>query len=134
MANQNLAEAGKGTQFSSNNQPDNKGRKKKMLTLTKELGYSKDDLKLVFGNMIWYDKAQLVEVEAEETHPLILRIVARQILKAYDNSDLSQLKELLEYTLGKPTQQINADVKTGGVTYIVKDPVCDILPVTSEND
>ncbi len=134
MANENLAVASRKTQFSSTNQPPNKGRKKKMLTVTKDLGYSKDDLKLVFANMIWHNEAELVEVAETETHPIIMRIVAKQIIKAYNDSDLGKLKELLEYTLGKPTQQINADVKTGGVTYIVKDPICDIPPVTSEYD
>ncbi len=133
MANENLAVAGRRTQFSSTNQPANKGRKKKTLTVIKELGYSKDDLKAVFGNLIWYSEADLIEVAEAEANPIILRIVARQILAALDKCDLAEIKELLEYTLGKPTQQIDANVnKTGGDNFVVVVGGCDTKLANSE--
>lgn len=97
----------KGQGFNANPQNRNtKGRPKKIYTILKAQGYSKDDIHTAFGELAWYTKAQLDKVKDDKTKPIIVKIVANQFIKAYDGGDWNKIKEILEHTIGRPKQDI----------------------------
>jgi hypothetical protein len=84
------------------------GRKKKIYTVLKEKGYSADDIRTAFGEIAYYDEQELEEVIGDTSKPIITRIVANQFKTAFYKGDWNKIKEILEHTIGKPDQNINA--------------------------
>lgn len=109
------------------------GRPKKIYTIIKEMGYSADDMKSVFRELAWYTVFELKEVFKDENKPAIVRIVSNQLWLALKNGDMGKVKEILEYTLGKPSQFL--DVKTDAP---VSMPVINVynskIPLASKED
>ena len=101
-----------GNTFSSTNQPENRGRKKKIYSILKEKGYSADDIKTAFGELAFYTENEIEEISTDETKPIIARIVANQFFQALKAGDWNKIKEILEHVIGKPNQQ--TDITTGG--------------------
>jgi hypothetical protein len=103
--------AGKGD-FRANPQNIGKGRKKKIYTVIKELGYSADDIKTAFGELSFYDTESLANLVKDDSKPVIVRIVARQFLEALKKSDWTKIREILEHVIGKAPASV--DLTTGG--------------------
>lgn len=82
------------------------GRPKKIYTILKDHGYSKDDIRTVFSELPWYTMAQLQEVHTDESKPIITRIVANQLYLALKQGDFNKVKEILEHSIGKATQSV----------------------------
>lgn len=98
-------ESSKGTGFDK--RPENAGRKKKIYTILKEKGYSKDDITIAFGEIAFYNISEIDEVLSNVELPMITRIVAKQFKTAYEDSDWGKIKEILDHTIGKPIQAIH---------------------------
>jgi len=99
--------------FQKNPQNINKkGRPKKIYTILKEKGFSKDDIVTSFGELAFYSKKELLASFNDEKKPVIIRIVANQFLKALEKDDWYKIKEILEHTIGKPRQDIKQEIKT----------------------
>ena len=113
----------KETQFSTENQPDKNGRKKKIYSVINEMGYSADDIKTAFGELAFYSLAELKAVHDDENKPIITRIIANQFFQALKKSDWNKIKEILEHVIGKP--QYKLDVTSGNekinTTILVQD-------------
>lgn len=90
-----------------------KGRPKKIYTVLKEKGFSGDDIKTAFGEMAWYTLKELKQVHKDEKKPVIMRIVANQFYLALSKGDWGKVKEILEHTIGKPTQGLEHSGKGG---------------------
>ena len=105
--NKNLVEDGKATQFTSENQPKNPGRKKKIYTILKEMGYSKDDIASCFNEIAFYTKKDIEELLKKSDVPIIAQTIARTYLKAEKNGDYSKVKDIVEQVVGKPKQTID---------------------------
>lgn len=101
-----------GNTFSSTNQPENRGRKKKIYTVIKEMGYSADDIKTAFGELAFYSVDEINKMILDESKPIITRIVAKQFSIALIAGDWSKIKEILEHVIGKPNQ--STDITTDG--------------------
>ena len=82
---------------------------KKIYTIIRELGYGIHDLKAAFKELAWYTLDDLKELHTDGTKPIIVRIVANQMFLALSKGDMSKIKEILEYTLGKPEQKIDQE-------------------------
>lgn len=102
------------------------GRPKKIYTILKEKGYTSADIKASFGELAWYNEAEIKKIKNDRTKPMIVRIVANQFSLAYTNSDWSKVKEILEHTIGKATQPLELDNKT------TKKDLSDIFPTDDE--
>ena len=76
-----------------------KGRPKKIYTVLKETGYSKDDIRTVFGELPFYTLDELKEIHMDETKPVIARIVANQLFLALKKGDYTKIREILQLTL-----------------------------------
>lgn len=99
-----------GKQFSSEYQPANRGRKKKIYTILKEKGYNSSDIKEAYAEMSFYTLDELKEVFEDESKPIIMRIVANQFYQAMSKSDLSKIMPILEQVTGKPKQEVESRV------------------------
>jgi hypothetical protein len=86
------------------------GRPKKVYTVLKENGYTKDDIRIAFTEIGFYEQEELVELLKDKTKPIIFRIVANQYLTALKNSDFKKITEIMEQVLGKPKESL--DVKS----------------------
>jgi hypothetical protein len=96
---------GKG--FETNPQNINKnGRPKKIYTILKEIGYSKEDIKTCFGELLWYNESDLIEIIKDKEKPIITQITAKALIEAKDKGEFNKIKEILEQTVGKPMQSI----------------------------
>lgn len=83
------------------------GRPKKIFTILKDQGYSKDDIQTAFGQLAWYTLEELKVMAAKtKGQPAIVSIVANQFIKAHANADWNRIKEILEHTIGRPKQDI----------------------------
>ena len=101
----NFKGKGKATRFSSTNQPKSNGRKKKIYNILKEKGYSKDDISTCFSELGFYTIQEAQEVCLDETKPIIMQIIAKCFIKAYEDGDWSKCKDIIDQTLGKATQK-----------------------------
>ena len=100
----------------------NAGRKKKIYTILKEKGYGSQDIKTAFKEMAWYTLSELKEVYSDDSKPVITRIVANQFHKAYLKGDWSRIKEIMEYTIGRPVETTKLQVeKSDNVTISYED-------------
>lgn len=85
------------------------GRKPKIYTQLKDLGYSKDDIRACFGELVFYKECDLELLLEDENMPVISKVVAKALLVAVNSGDMSRIKDILEYSLGKPKQEIETD-------------------------
>ena len=109
----------KATQFSRSNQPEKNGRKKNIYTILAEKGYSQADIKTAFSEMAWYTLEELGAVHADESKPVIMRLVANQFYKALKLSDWGKIKDILEHVLGRPKQEIDQKIDTQPTIQII---------------
>ena len=105
---------GKDTRF-PHNDPTKGGRRPKIYNILKDKGYSKEDVRACFGELSFYTKSELNEVLQNKELPIIQQIVANQFLEALKGGDWGKIKEILEHSIGKPTQpieQTNDNIQT----------------------
>lgn len=121
-----------GNTFSSTNQPQNRGRKKKIYTILKEKGYGKDDIVTAFGELAFYTLTELDEISTDDNKPIITRIVARSFKEAYKKSDWNKIKEILEHVIGKPMSSLDLSNKDGSMSWGVKPNPEEIKEISKE--
>lgn len=95
--------------FDKNPQNIGNGRKKKIYTVLKEKGYSKDDITTAFGELAFYSEKELDDIINKKDVPIITKIVAKTMQRAYKDSDYSRIKEILEHVIGKPLQKVEQE-------------------------
>jgi uncharacterized protein (UPF0297 family) len=110
------------------------GRPKKIYTILKEKGFSKDDITTAFGEMLWYTLPELKKVYEDEDKPAITRIVANQIFTALKNSDYSKIKEIMQYVIGMPVQKIEDGKADNPIQVIVSEKGKKLLDEINENE
>ena len=98
-----------GRRFSSTYQPKKNGRKKKIYTVVKELGYSVEDLKTAFKELAFYTLPELKKVYDDDSKPVIVRIVANQLFSALKKDDWTKIKDIIEHIAGKPSQHVTQE-------------------------
>ena len=77
------------------------GRPKKIYTIIKEMGYTADDIRGAFKEMMFYTLDDLKKVHKDESKPVIVRIIANQLYLALKKGDLSKIKDIMERVLGR---------------------------------
>lgn len=102
--NKNLDKHNKKTRFTSEKQPANPGRKKKIYTIIKENGYSKEDMMTCFNELAWYSYDELGKLFKDENAPVIVKVIASCYKNAVNKGDFGFIKQIIEYNLGKPIQ------------------------------
>ena len=97
--NQNLIPAQKGEVRNPN------GRPKKIYTVIKQSGFSKDDIRTAMQEAGWQTAKELEDIIDDETKPAILKIIARAFLKGAERGDYRYISEIMQQAIGKPTEQ-----------------------------
>lgn len=134
MANPNIGEEGKATQFSSENQPANAGRKPSLKKQLAKVGLSdgwltfpKKDVQFVTkkekdkeGNAI---EVEYVKIKVPKEEALALKLF--QIGMSNKSNNIQAIKTYLETFDGKATQPISAKVEFG-------KPIADIPLIPEE--
>ena len=138
MANNENLLKGKATQFSSENQPANPGRKPSVLRFIRDEGVSITDIKRVIWSLIWeYDseelatllktkavkkKAKSKEQEEEKSIPVPMGIslVLGALTEDSKKKNLANFEKLMDRVSGKPTQTV--DVKSPGLSITAMTP------------
>ena len=107
----------KETQFSSENQPEKNGRKKKIYNQIKEMGYSADDIRTAFGEVAWMTLPELKKIYEDDSRPVILRITCNQYYNALKKGDWQKISEILSHVIGKPKQVLDHQTKGDKIVY-----------------
>lgn len=105
--NPNIVEAGKSTQFSSENQPDNRGRKSKTVSeFLKEYG---EGNKIEFEIKVYKDGSKKPKVQKGtiESETSINELIAVTIIKNAIQGNDRAMTTYLERTEGKVSQNLN---------------------------
>lgn len=89
----------KATQFSSEYQPKKNGRKPRIYTQLKELGFSKADVIAAFKELAFYTEADMREVLDDPEKPMIARIVSQAFMNAKEKGDYKIIREIMDVML-----------------------------------
>jgi hypothetical protein len=115
-----LENLGKGKKFSSDNQPDNSGRKPSVLTYIKGSGLSLDDYRRLLTNLIWeYDHKELSAILKNKSNkiPMGLAIVLSALIDDQKTKSIANFEKFMDRIFGKPAQGL--DIKTSGSMEII---------------
>ena len=85
------------------------GRTKKIYTILKEMGYGADDIKTAMGEVAWYTEEEALLVANNKANPIIVRTIAKQYIQALTKNDMTKLREILEYQIPKPKQDLGLE-------------------------
>ena len=106
-----------------------KGRPLKIYTQLKKMGYTKDDIRSCFGELAFYKTNDLRELIEDDTKPHIVKMVARQLVAAFEEADWSKVRDIMEQVLGKAHQTKEMHVET-----TLKDKTQVFINLTDEEE
>jgi hypothetical protein len=115
-----------GVKFGSGQSTNGSGRKKNIYTVLSEMNYSKDDITAIFLEVPFYNYDQIVTAANDTTKPIIINIIAKSLLNAYELNDYRIIKEIIEQVTGKATQRNEIESKTPMINFIVAQAATDI--------
>jgi hypothetical protein len=118
--NKRLTEVGKATQFSSDNQPENRGRKPSVLRYIKDGGVSLADIRRMMGSFIFdHTTKEIADLlkDKENPPPVGVSIILGSLSEDLQNKNLANFEKLMDRAYGKPIQGF--DVTTSGSMEII---------------
>ncbi len=114
-----------GKQFTSEYQPDNRGRKKSILTVLGELTgdrfqieLSRTDKMRILECMIEKSQDELKEISEDKQMPIFTRLVAKRVHDDLELGLISSLETLLDRVYGRPAQNKIIEHK-GKITHVM---------------
>lgn len=81
------------------------GRPKKIATILKVSGYTKDDIRDAFEEVGWQNLEDLQAVIDDPAKPAIIKVIARAFIKGAEKGDFRYVSEILSHIIGKPKEQ-----------------------------
>jgi hypothetical protein len=115
-----------GVKFGSGQSRSGSGRKKNIYTVLSEMNYSKDDITAIFLEVPFYNYDEILVAANDTTKPIIINIIAKSLLNAYELNDYRIVKEIIEQVTGKATQRNEIESKTPVINFIVAQAATDI--------
>jgi len=104
----NISAKGKG--FDGNPQNINTdGKQRKLFTIIKDNGYSKEDARELFHQLAWSTTDELKKIFEDENAPAITKVIAHAFKKAISKGDYRYISEIIQQSIGKPTESVNAN-------------------------
>jgi hypothetical protein len=103
-----IAQDGEKTQFSSDNQPESRGRKPSVLSYIKGSGLSLDDYRKLITNLIWeYDHKELAALLKDKNNkiPMGMTIVLGALLHDQEKRNIDNYEKFMDRCFGKSTQR-----------------------------
>jgi len=115
-----------GVKFGSGQSRSGSGRKKNIYTVLSEMNYSKDDITAIFLEVPFYNYDEILVAANDTTKPIIINIIAKSLLNAYELNDYRIVKEIIEQVTGKATQRNEIESKTPVINFIVAQAATDM--------
>lgn len=81
------------------------GRPKKIFTVLKESGYTRDDIREAFTEIGWQTMDDLQEIFKNDKSPAIMRLIAHAFKRGVEKGDFRYVSEILQHVIGKPKEQ-----------------------------
>ena len=109
VSKKSLENLEKGKKFSSNNQPENRGRKPSALRFIRDEGMSITDIKRIIGSLIWdYDRTELTALLNDKNNPpcMGVSIVLGALIDDQKKKCANNFEKLMDRAYGRPTQTI----------------------------
>lgn len=126
---------GKNTQFSSENQPKNSGRKPKLYTIAKKAyGLSYEEYKEMRMYLMQLSKTELDELSKDKDTPMWIVILCRSYIKGAAMGDTKALEETKTDLWGKDIASSKIDITTNGRDISSTPPSVNIQVVTNDDN
>lgn len=133
MANKRIAELGKKTRFTSENQPKNNGRKPKLYNIAKKAyGLSYEEYKEMRMYLMQLSKTELEELSKDPSTPMWIVILCRSYIKGAAKGDTKTLEETKTDLWGKDIVASKIDITTNGRDISNTPPNVNIQVVTND--
>lgn len=81
------------------------GRPKKIYTVLKESGYTKDDITSAFAEIGWQTMDQLDEILENTKAPALPKLIAKAFKRGVEKGDFRYISEIIQHAIGKPKEQ-----------------------------
>jgi len=108
IAKKSLDNLGKGKKFSSDNQPEKRGRRRSVLTQIRQGGMSATDVKTIIRNLIWeYDSKELAELlkDKDLMIPMGMTLILGALADDQKKKSIANFEKLMDRADGKATQK-----------------------------
>jgi hypothetical protein len=86
------------------------GRPKKLVTLMKEVGYTKSQVEQTMVTMMGLSRKELEKIDKGEEYTILERTIAGALLKGHDKNSLFNLEMLLSRAQGKPKETVDQNI------------------------
>jgi hypothetical protein len=96
--------------------PNPNGRPKKMLSLLKDIGYTKTQIEDTILTMLTMKRKELEQIDKNEEFTILERIIAGTLVKSHDKNSLFNLELLLTRSQGKPKETIDQTITSRDYT------------------
>lgn len=106
--NENIVELGKGTQFTSTNQPDNRGRKPSIKKQLTELLSSEGVLRIPAKQVKSIDQDGNVEIKIPKQDAMAMKLM-QWAMSGKGTNSLKALQMIMEQIDGKPKQALTIE-------------------------
>jgi len=92
------------------------GRPKKLITLMKEIGYTKSQVEETMLSMLSLSRKELEKIDRGDEYTIMERTIAGALLKGHDKNSLFNLEMLLTRSQGKPKETIDQTIQSKNFT------------------
>jgi hypothetical protein len=96
--------------------PNPNGRPKKMLSLLKNIGYTKTQVEDTILTMLTMKRKELEQIDKDDQFTILERIIAGTLVKSHDKNSLFNLELLLTRSQGKPKETIDQTITSKDYT------------------
>jgi hypothetical protein len=95
------------------------GRPRKIYTVLKESGYTKDDVRNAFNEIAWADVDELQRLFKDPKSPAIIKVIAHAYKRAIEKGDYRYVSEIIMQSIGKPQEK--SDIKSEITIRLIDD-------------
>lgn len=88
------------------------GRPKKLITLMKEIGYTKTQVEETMLSMLSLSRKELEKIDKGDEYTIMERTIAGALIKGHDKNSLFNLEMLLTRSQGKPKETIDQTIES----------------------
>ena len=102
------------------------GKPAKIYTVIKKMGFSKTDITTAFSELGFYTTDELKKILDSKKAPAILKVIARAYMNGAESGDTGQIRDMIQYVLGKPTQGLELGGAPNGLPIPINNTPSDI--------